>query len=226
MDESSWLVIKGRAILYWLRTDGKKHLQTVATRGWALLGMAGARTRSLGKDSSKWAENEVAASRRRLGARLDLMESRGRFNLRRFGLAFRWGRIPKPWEMAFIDRMRAAQNRGVPFQEVLRETLPRMMGVDGTRILGYWAGRRAMIDPETFVRETAKLFGKSSEQVVTQVFDGLDEGKILADSIPEEPKYQSLVDAISRADEQKKALHEMRVRRTTAIVLIKGQEDF
>ena len=96
------------------------------------------------------------------------------------------------------------------------------MGVDGTRVLGYWTRRESMLDPETFVRETAKLFGKSSKQVVLGVFDGLDERKLLLRNAPEEPKHQSIVDAINRADEQMAMLKEMRVRKATAIVPAEG----
>ncbi len=61
--------------------------------------------------------------------------------------------------------------------------------------------------------------------MVMGVFDGLDEGKILVDNSPEEPKYQSLVDAINRADQREAALKEMRERRTTAIVPVKASRD-
>ncbi len=125
------------------------------------------------------------------------------------------------WEMTFIDRMKAAENMGISFTEVLRNTLPTFMGTDGTRVLGYWTGKKSMVDPETFVREMAKLFGKSSRQVVMGVLDGLDEGKLLVETAPEVPKYQSLVDAIEQADEWKVMLEEMRERRTTAIVPVK-----
>ena len=60
--------------------------------------------------------------------------------------------------------------------------------------------------------------------MVIRVFKTVDEGKILAGKTPEEPKYQSLVDAISKADEKKEMLQEMRVRRRTAIVPVSGQE--
>ncbi len=78
-----------------------------------------------------------------------------------------------------------------------------------------------MLDPEAFVLETAKLFGKSSRQVVMGVFEGLDEGTILAEKAPEEPKYQSLVDAINRADEQRVMPRGPKETQTTAIVPVK-----
>lgn len=178
----------------------------------------------MGRQSLRRAEIGAKATRRWLRAHRLTFAAGARLGLRRIGLTFKWGRVPKVWEMAFIDRMRAAEKMGIPFREILRDTLPRIMGVDGTRILGYWTGRRSMLDPEAFVRKTAKMFGKSSKQVVMEVFDGLDEGKMLADRAPVEPKYQSLVDAINRADEQKAMVEEMRERRVTAIVPVKEPE--
>ncbi len=225
VDESSWLVIKGRGLLKWLDTDGRAYLHSFESHSRAFLRWAGGRAYLLGRRSFSWAVGEVKATRLWLGVHWPVFTARARFGLRRIRLTFRWRRVPKVWEMAFIDRMKAAESMGIPFPEVLRDTLPRIMGVDGTRVLGYWTGKRSMLDPETFVRETAKLFGKSSRQVVMGVFDGLDEGKILAEKEPEEPRYQSLVDAINRADEQKLALKEMRERRTTAIVPVEETDN-
>jgi hypothetical protein len=53
------------------------------------------------------------------------------------------------------------------------------------------------------------------------VFDGLDEGKILVDISPEGPKYQSLVDAINKADERKATLEEMKEGQKTDIAPVK-----
>jgi uncharacterized membrane protein len=221
VDESSWLVIKGRALFKWLDTDGRAYLHSFGSRGWALIKRVSARTYSLGRHAFVWAESEAKVTRRWLGVHWPVFAARARFNLGRARLTLRWRRVPEAWEMAFIDRMKAAERMGVPFLEVLRSTLPRTMGIEGTRVLGYWTGKKSMLDPETFVREMAKLFGKSSKQVVMGVFDGLDEGKILADISPEEPKYQSLVDAINRVDEQKATLEEMKEGQKTDIAPVK-----
>jgi uncharacterized membrane protein len=212
VDESSWLVIKGRALLKWLDTDGRAYLHSFESHGWALIKWTCARAYSLGRHSVTWAESEAKVTRRWLGVHWPVFAAHARFSLRRIGLTLRWRRVPEVWEMAFIDRMKAAEGMGISLPEVLRDTLPRIMGIEGTRVLGHWTGKRSMLDPETFVREMAKLFGRSSKQVVMAVFNGLDEGKILADRSPEEPKYQSLVDAINRADERKAMLEEMRER--------------
>ena len=225
VDESSWLVIKTRATLKWLDMEEGAELHGASPRVKYLLRWAYIHARSLGVRFLSWAVSEAKGGWRWLGVHWPTFAARTRFGLRRVGLAFKWRRIPKVWEMAFIDRMTAAQKMGIPFVQVLGDTLPKTMGIDGTRILGYWTGKKSMLEPEVFVRETAKLFGKSSKQVVMGVFEGLDEGKLLVDLTPEEPKYQSVVDAIRRADEQKAVLQEMRERRSTAIVPVRGPDD-
>ena len=218
LDESSWLVVKGRSFLHWLNADGRTHFHRFEAHARASLGRATARSLSLGKQFLGRSGAGAQATGAWIRAHLGTFSAKARFNMRRTRLAFRWNRVPKVWEIAFIDRMNAAAEMGIPFWEILRETLPGIMGVDGTRALGYWTGKQSMLDPETFVLEMAKLFGKSSQQVVMGVFDSFDEGRMLADKVPEEPKIQSLVDAINLADERKAMLNEMRRSRTTAIV--------
>ncbi len=225
VDESSWLVIKGRAVQKWIGSKGLQDAQGGRSSVWILLKHAYSLAHSLAVNLFRWAGMGTRATQRWMKSHWPQFAAGARFNLRRTRLTFRWRRVPKVWEMAFIDRMRAAEKRGVPFTEVLRNTLPSIMGIDGTRVLGYWTGKKSMLDPETFVRETAKLFGRSSKHVVMGVFDGLDEGKILVDNSPEEPKYQSLLDAINRADLREAALKEMRESHTTAIVPVRAPAD-
>ena len=225
VDESSWLVIKGRATLKWLGIDAGAEIHGVRARAWFLLRWAYTHARSLGMRSLRWTGREAHEARLWFGVHWPGFAARARFGLRRARLTLRWRRVPKVWEMAFIDRMTAAEKMGIPFVQVLRDTLPGIMGIDGTRVLGYWTGSKSMLVPEVFVRETAKLFGKSSQQVVMGVFEGLDEGKLLVDLTPEEPKFQSVVDAIRRADDQKAMLKEMRERRSTAIVPVRGPDE-
>ena len=225
VDESSWLVIKARSTLRWSGLDGSSELHGVKAHAWFFLRWAYSHARSLGARSLSWSVREGHEAGTWLGTHWPIFAARATFNLRRFSLTFKWGRVPKVWEMAFIERMTAAGKMGIPFVQILGDTLPKTMGIDGTRILGYWTGKKSMLDPEVFVRETAKLFGKSSKQVVMGVFDGLDEGKLLVDLTPEEPKYQSVVEAIKRADEQKALLEEMRAKRSTAIVPVRGSDD-
>ena len=219
VDESNWLVIKGRAFLAWLDADGSAVAGGQRSRGRVVLRRAWFLAVSLGRHAYR---GGAVTTKRWLGIHWPGFATRARFNLRRMGMALRWRRVPGTWEMDFIDRMKAAESMGVPFLDVLRDTLPAIMGIEGTRVLGYWAGKKSMLDPEAFVREMSKMFGRSSKNVVMGVFKTVDEGKILARKAPEEPKFQSLVDAISKADENRAMLQEMRVRRTTAIVPIRG----
>lgn len=222
VDESNWLVIKGRAFLAWLDTDASTHSHESGSKGKIILRWTSFRAVSLGRHAYRGAASGAVMTKSWLGFHWPKFATSARSNLRRLGLTLRWRRVPGKWEMDFIDRMKAAESMGVPFLDVLRDTLPAIMGVEGTRVLGYWAGKKSMLDPEAFVREMSKMFGNSSKYVVMGVFKRVDEGKILARMAPEEPKYQSLVDAISKADERKAMLQEMRVRRTTAIVPIRG----
>ena len=207
VDESNWLVIKGRAILAWLDADEGAYVHGSQSRGKVIVRGAYLRAVSLGRH----AYGGAVMTKGWFGAHWPGFAGRTRFNLRRLGLTLRWRRVPATWEIRFIDRMKAAENMGVSFLDVLRDTLPAIMGIEGTRVLGYWAGKKSMVDPEAFVREMSRMFGKSSKYVVIGVFKTVDEGKILAGKTPEEPKYQSLVDAISKADEKKEMLQEMRV---------------
>ncbi len=225
VDESSWLVIKGRAILKWIGIKEMEHPQGPRSSVRNLLTRAYSLAHSLAVTLFRWAGTGAQVTQRWMKSHWPQFVAGARFSLRRTRLTFRWRRVPKLWEMAFIDRMKTAEYMGITFTEVLRNTLPTIMGTDGTRVLGYWTGKKSMVEPETFVREMAKLFGRSSKHVVMGVFNGLDEGKILVDNSPEEPKYQSLVDAINKADQWEAALKEMRERRTTAIVPVKARED-
>lgn len=218
VDESSWLVVKGRRAWKWLRTDGSTRLRSVGYNGWASLKWTSSHLKPLAIQFLTWIDSEVLKFGAWLGAHWPGFAARARFDFRRAGLAIRWRRVPEVWELGFIDRMKAAEERGVSFPEVLRDTLPGIMGIDGASILGYWAGKKSMVSPEAFVRQMARMFGPSSKSVVTKVFDGLNEAKLLAKKAPVEPGYKSLVDAINEADSRKAMLQEMRVKRTTAIV--------
>jgi len=204
VNESDWLVIKGRALLKWLDTDGRSYLRIINSHVVATV---------------RWANRETLAARRSFWIKWPALRADILFSLGRLRLTLKWRRVPRVWEILFIERMKAAERIGIPFNEILDETLPRVVGYDPSHVLKVWVGRRSRSDPETFVRSMAKIFGRSSKMVVLGVFDRLDEGKMLADKIPEEPKYMSLVEAINRADDREAMIAEMRETRATAIVL-------
>ncbi len=126
---------------------------------------------------------------------------RAHFTLRRVALTFKWGRIPKVWELSFIDRMRNLEKEGLPFNEVLRSTLPKFFGVDPSYVLRTWIGRKARCNPERFTRSISEMFGASARNVLISLNRHVDEASMLERKTPKDPPYQSLLIAIRKIDE-------------------------
>jgi hypothetical protein len=140
-------------------------------------------------DESYWLVRESRSTSRRV-----------LLTLRRAALTFRWGRVPKIWELSFVDRMRKIQRVGLTFDEVLRSTLPQIFGEDNSEVLRVWVGKRARRDPERFARNISKMFGASARNVLGSVDSLADVASLLAKKVPREPPIQCLLDAIQRAD--------------------------
>lgn len=121
--------------------------------------------------------------------------------LRIVALTVKWGRIPNPWELSFIDRMRELEKKGLAFHEVLRSTLPQLFGEDASEILGSWMGRKARCNPERFSRTISKMFGASARSVIVSIDRLSDEVSLLEKNTPKEPPIQSLLEAIRKAEE-------------------------
>ena len=122
------------------------------------------------------------------------------FTLRRTALTFKWGRIPKIWELSFVDRMRELEKVGLTFDEILQSTLPQFLGVDPSHVLRTWVGSKARCDPERFARSVSEMFGASARNVLTSINKLVDEVSLLEAKAPKEPPYQSLLEAIKRVD--------------------------
>jgi len=122
-------------------------------------------------------------------------------SLRRTVLAFKWRRIPKVWELSFIDRMRGLEKDGLTFDEILRSALPQLFGEDTSLVLRSWIGRKARTNPERFARSISKMFGDSARSVVVSIDKLTDENSLLGKKAPQEPPYKSLLDAIHKSDE-------------------------
>jgi len=122
------------------------------------------------------------------------------FTLRRTALTFKWGRIPRAWELSFIDRMREREKIGLTLDVILQSTLPQMFGEDTSEVLRTWVGRRARCNPERFTRSISKMFGASARSVLGSIDKLVDEARLLEAKAPREPPIQSLLDAIQRID--------------------------
>jgi hypothetical protein len=121
--------------------------------------------------------------------------------LRIVALTVKWGRIPNPWELSFIDRMRELEKKGLAFHEVLSSTLPQLFGEDASEILSSWMGRKARCNPERFTRTISKMFGASARSVIVSIDRLSDEVSLLEKNTPKEPPIQSLLEAIRKAEE-------------------------
>ena len=125
---------------------------------------------------------------------------RALFTLRRAALTFKWGRIPKLWELSFIDRMKELEEVGLTFDEVLRSVLPQLFGEDTSEVLRTWVGRKARCNPERFARSISTMFGASARSILRSIEKLVDEASMLEAKVPKEPPCQSLLDAIQRID--------------------------
>jgi hypothetical protein len=142
---------------------------------------------------------------------------RALFALRRTALTFKWGRVPKTWELSFIDRMRQLGRKGIGFNEILRSTLPRIFGEDTSHVLRTWVGRKARNNPERFARTVSKMFGASARNVLGSLYRLADEVKPLENRTPKEPPYQSFLEAIERSDAAIAAAEPNKPRGTTLV---------
>jgi hypothetical protein len=122
------------------------------------------------------------------------------FTLRRAALTFRWGRVPKTWELFFIDRMKELEETGLTFDEVLHSTLPQLFGEDPSQVLRFWIGRKARRNPERFARSVSEMFGSSARSVLGGIELLSVEMNLFEMNAPQEPPYQSLLDAIQKSD--------------------------
>ena len=151
-------------------------------------------------DESHWLVVRSRAFIRRALTELGAFRRRAFFELRRAALAPKWGRVPRAWELSFIDRMRDVQKKGLSFDEVLRSTLPNLFGEDGSHVLRTWVGKKGRNDPERFARTVSHMFGASARDVLGSVDSLTDENSMLEEKAPQEPPYRSLLEAIQRSD--------------------------
>ena len=123
--------------------------------------------------------------------------------LRKPVLYFQWGRMPKAWELSFVSKMKSVESLGIPFPEVLQTDLPLVMGEAPAGVLLRWIGRRARSDPKTFAKAVSGMFGTSGKRIITGLEAALNPEKMLdSHKEPEEP-FQSVIDAIQKADAEK-----------------------
>ena len=115
-------------------------------------------------------------------------------------LIAQWGRLPRSWELSFIANMKDIEAQGLTFDEVLRSTLPSLVGEAPTEILRAWIGRKAWRKPDRFAKTMAKMFGASSKSILTGISQLADPEGMLEMKRPRDPPYQSLIEAIQHSE--------------------------
>ncbi len=115
-------------------------------------------------------------------------------------ITMKWGRIPKSWELSFVDKMNSLEGVGISFREVLKEHLPSVLGEAPSEVLGVWLGRSARTDPKAFVKAVEKTFGPSAKGVIVRLSELANPEAMLEERKPVEAPYQSLIDVINATD--------------------------
>jgi hypothetical protein len=122
---------------------------------------------------------------------------------RKVVIFFQWRRMPAPWELSFVGKMKSMEAQGIQFLFVLKTYLPSVMGDAPSETLLHWVGRKNRNQPKQFTNAVRKMFGKSAKPIITGLEKLADPEAILKSRIPEEAPYQSIVDAIKEADEER-----------------------
>jgi hypothetical protein len=121
-------------------------------------------------------------------------------------LFVQWRRMPKSWELSFVTKMKIIEAEGITFREVLKTHLPTLFGEAPTEVLLRWIGKRARTQPKRFVKTVADMFGNSAKAIITGLESLADPDEMLEAHKPEEPPFQSLIEAIQQADADQAAL--------------------
>jgi hypothetical protein len=123
-------------------------------------------------------------------------------------LFFQWRRMPKEWELSFVTKMKSMESRGISFPEILRTDLPSVLGEVPSDVLLRWVGRKARSQPKRFVKAVADTFGPSGKPIIIGLENALDPERMLQTRREPEEQFQSLIDAIQKADAEKASLAE------------------
>ena len=191
VDESSWLVQHGRPMLKITFRVGLPILKMMIIGGVVVLRFGFQGIRPIFRQAPK-----VSVALRSAGR---AFAHKGQMLV----WFFQWRRFPKAWEISFVAKMMSMEARGIPFQQILKSNLPLLFGDAPSEVLLRWMGRRNRTQPKRFAKAAAKMFGKSAKQIITGLENLADPDKMLEVHQEAEPPFQSLIEAIQRADEMK-----------------------
>ncbi|HEY6282489.1 MAG TPA: hypothetical protein VIW22_01030 [Nitrososphaerales archaeon] len=194
VDESSWLVQHGRPMAKKLFRGGLPILKTLIIGGVVVLRFGFQELRPIFHQGSR-----VSGAFRSAGR---AFAHEGQMLV----WFFQWRRFPKAWEISFVAKMKSMEARGIPFQQVLKSNLPLLFGDAPSEVLLRWMGRKNRTQPKRFAKAAAKMFGKSAKSIITGLENLANPDKMLEVHQEAEPPFQSLIEAIQRADDMKAEL--------------------
>ncbi|HEV2138963.1 MAG TPA: hypothetical protein VGR53_08975 [Nitrososphaerales archaeon] len=194
VDDSSWLVQHGRPMLKKLFREGLPILRILILGGVVALRFGLQGIRPIFRQGPR-----VSGAFRSAGRAL---AHKGQMLV----WLFQWRRFPKAWEISFVSKMKSMEDRGIPFQQILKSNLPVLFGDAPSEVLLRWMGRRNRTQPKRFAKAAAKMFGKSAKSIITGLENLADPDKMLEVPHEVEPPFQSLIEAIQRADDMRAEL--------------------
>jgi len=194
VNESMWLVQHGRPIMKALMREGLPIAKMLMRGGLIVL---------------KFGLTEAEVIVRQGPKVIEIVRAGGRAFAHQGQMVvwfFQWRRMPKAWEISFVAKMKSMEARGIKFQDVLKTHLPVLFGDAPSEVLLRWMGRKNRTQPKRFAKAAAKMFGKSAKSIITGLENLADPDKMLEVHKEVEPPFQSLIEAIQRADSIKAEL--------------------
>jgi hypothetical protein len=188
IDESSWLVQHGRPAMKVLFRKGLPVVKVLVLGGIVSLRFGYSKTKPAFHQGAK-----ISGALRSLGRSF---AHEGQMIV----WTFEWRRRPKAWEISFVAKMKSMELRGIAFQDVLKRNLPVLFGDAPSEVLLRWMGRKNRTQPKRFAKAAAKMFGKSAKSIITGLENLADPEKMTEVHQDVEPPFQSLIEAIQRAD--------------------------
>lgn len=188
VDESSWLVQHGRPMLKVIMREGLPIVKILILGGVLVLRFEFSKIKPVFSQGPKVVGAFRAAGRS--------FAHQGQMIV----WFFQWRRMPKSWEISFVAKMKSMEARGIKFQDVLKRNLPVLFGDAPSEVLLRWMGRSNRTQPKRFAKAASKMFGKSAKSIITGLENLADPIKMLEVHQEAEPPFQSLIEAIQRAD--------------------------
>ena len=117
---------------------------------------------------------------------------------KRLWIILQWRGFPKSHEVSFVLSMNELGAKGLTFEEVIKDTVPKVFGEVPGQVLLRWIGRKARQRPMAFVKSLRRMFGKSAQPALQAIQTFVDVNGLLEAKKPYVPANQYLVEAMIR----------------------------